>query len=104
MADYYKLVGSKENSTVDWTTEVVLERGDDGEVTKAVGVNRPAQLSKADLDKLEELGYETEGVSKEEAEQAEAAVAVGEDVAAAAPLLGEGTTKADSESTSKKTN
>lgn len=87
MADYYKLAGSN-NSTVDWTTEVILEKDDEGNVTKAVGASSPAQLNKSDLDKLEELGYTVEESSKEEAEKAEVESAVGADVAAAAPILG----------------
>lgn len=94
MADYYKLVGS-ENSTTDWTSSVILERDDDGNVTKEVGVDRPAQLTKEDLDTVKGLGLKVEKSSKDEADQAEAA-AVSNDALASAPLIGSGTNPGES--------
>lgn len=104
MADYYKLVGSR-NPTVDWTAEVILEKDDDGNVTKSVGRNRPAQLNQDDLDTLERLGYKVEKSSKSEAKAAEESVAtqVSGDVAGSAPLIGDGTNPGESaKSTPKK--
>lgn len=94
MADYYKLVGSQ-NPTTDWTTSVVLERDDEGNVTKEVGVDRPAQLNKDDLDKLKSIGFEVTKSSKDEAEAAEAA-SVSNDALASAPLIGSGANPGES--------
>lgn len=102
MADYYKLAGSK-NSTTDWTAEVILEKDDDGNVTKSVGANRPAQLNKDDLDKLEARGYTVEKVSKDEAEKAEQQAAAPEALGTA-PLIGEGTNPGSASKSEDKTN
>lgn len=100
MADYYKLAGSK-NSTTDWTSEVILEKDDEGNVTKSVGVNRPAELSKDDLDKLKDLGFEVEKATADEAKAAADQVEVPEAVGTA-PLIGEGVNPGSgSKSTSK---
>lgn len=101
MADYYKLAGSK-NSTTDWTSEVILEKDDDGKVKKSVGVNRPAQLNKDDLEKLESLGYETEKVSADEAKQAEEEAVAAPEALGAAPLIGEGTNAGESSKSESK--
>lgn len=102
MADYYKLVGS-DNPTVDWTAEVILEKDDDGNVKKAVGVNSPAQLNQDDLDVIKKLGLSVEKVSKSEAEEDQAAMhataaASGGDVGATAPIIGSGTSENEEKS------
>ena len=88
---YVKLSGTT-NRHENWTTEIVLERDDEtGEVTKSVKAGEPVDLSKADQDKLEGLGFTFEKSSKEELDQyretPEAQQPVGADVSAAAPLL-----------------
>ncbi len=89
MSNYYKLAGSK-NPTTDWTAEVILEKDDDGNVTKSVGANKPAQLSQEDRDKLEALGYEVESSSKQEADEAEQqAVVASSSQLGTAPLVGD---------------
>lgn len=103
MAEYYKLSGSK-NSTVDWTSEVILEKDDDGQVTKSVGVNRPAQLNKDDLDTLKRLGYEYEKVSADEAKEAAEESATSPEALGTAPLIGEGTNAGESSKSESKSN
>jgi len=86
MADtYYKLVGTG-NRHSDWTTGVVLERDDDGNVTKEV-TTAGNPLSAEDKEKVEAMGFKLEKVSKADAEEAQAA-GVGSDVAGAAPVFG----------------
>ena len=86
MADtYYRLVGS--DNPTDGTTSVVLERDEDGNVTKEATAAGSA-LSAEDKEKVESLGYTLEQVSKEDAEQAAASQA-GSDVAGAAPTFDE---------------
>ena len=86
MADtYYKLVGTGNRHT-DWTTGVVLERDDDGNVTKEVTA-AGSPLSAEDKEKVEALGFKLEKVSKAEAEEAQAS-GVGSDVTGAAPVFG----------------
>lgn len=99
MADYYKLSGSK-NPTTDWTAEVILERNDEGEVSKVVGATRPAQLNSGDLDKLKDRGYEVTKVSKDEAEEAVQQAAAPEALGAA-PLIGSGTNPGESKPDTK---
>lgn len=84
---YYKLVAS-ENPSTDGTSEVILEKDEDGNTVKSVGVNKPAQLTQDDRDKLEALGYEVESSSKEEADEAEEAAVVSSSALASAPLIG----------------
>lgn len=86
--DYYKLVGS--TNPANWTTEVVLERNDQGEVTKAVRVGEPQQLNQEDRDKLESLGFTVEKSSASEAKEVEesAGQQPGSDIAGAAPVFG----------------
>ena len=88
MSNYYKLAGSK-NPTTDWTAEVILEKDDDGNVTKSVGANSPAQLSQEDRDKLEALGYEVESVQQARGRRSEAqAVIAASSQLGTAPALG----------------
>jgi hypothetical protein len=88
MADsYYKLVGTP-NPHTNWTTEVVLERDEDGNVTKSVGAV-PSKLNADDRKKVEEMGFTLEQVSKEEAEAAAATPVAGADVSGAAPVFGD---------------
>ena len=88
MADsYYKLVGTT-NPHTDWTTEVVLERDEDGNVTKSIGGAMPSTLTAADRKKVEAMGYSLESVSKEEAEEVAATSGVGGDVTGSAPVFG----------------
>jgi hypothetical protein len=86
MADTYRVVGT-ENPTVDWTTEVVLDRDEDGKPTKVVGATQPAELSKGDLDRLKDLGINVEKVTAEQARAIAEGNQVGSDVAAGAPRL-----------------
>jgi hypothetical protein len=89
MADNYVLAGSK-NPAVDWTSEVILERDDDGNVTKSVSAERPAQLTKDDLAAIENLGLKVEKVTAEEVKEAEQrAASVGADALAQAPVIGD---------------
>lgn len=88
----YTLVGTK-NPDTDWTTQVVLERDDDGNVTASVGVGQPAELTKEQVDQLEGQGLVLDQVSKTEADEMTArqsARAAG-DTAGAAPMFGEST-------------
>lgn len=70
MSHYYKLVNNKDPHT-SWTSEVVLERDSDGNVSKSARVGEPAQFSAEDKKKLEGLGFSFESSSKEEAEKYE---------------------------------
>lgn len=89
MADsYYKLV-SGDNAVTDWTSEVVLEKDDAGNVTKSIAVDRPAQLSKKEIETVKALGYDVETSSKDEAVEAAIESATGGDVQQA-PSLGSG--------------
>jgi hypothetical protein len=94
-SNYYKLVGSK-NPTVDWTAEVILEKDDEGNVTKSVGFDKPAQLNEDDRNTLESLGYEVESSSKEEAEEAEEREVLAPAALGTAPLIGSGTSQPSS--------
>lgn len=67
---YAKLVGTG-NRHVDWTTEVVLERDDEGNVTKAVRAGEPVELSAEEQKGLEERGFVFEDSSKKEADEFE---------------------------------
>lgn len=89
MADTYYKLATTPNRHTDWTTNVILERDEDGNVTKEVGVNQPAQLNETDRNKVEALGYTLERVSKQEAEESQAAQAAGTDVTGAAPVFGD---------------
>lgn len=86
---YYKVTGSANPST-DWTTEIILEKDDDGVPTKVVTVGQPIALSADDKKTLEGLGYKVESSSKSEAEEVaqEVAQQPGGDVAGAAPQFG----------------
>jgi hypothetical protein len=88
MPDFYRLVRSDDPN--DGTTAVVLT-GDDEQSTKVVSTRIPVQLNAHDRKRVEALGYGVETVSKEDAEKAEADEVVGDDVAAAAPVLGTST-------------
>lgn len=87
---YVKLVGTANRHT-DWTTEIVLEKDDEGNPTKVVRAGEPVDLSKADQEKIEDLGYSFESSSKSEAEEVrESAVGpVGTDSSRFGPLLGD---------------
>jgi hypothetical protein len=87
MADLYRVSGT-ENPTVDWTSEVVLERDSDGNPSKVVSATSAVELSKANRDTLDDLGVKVEKVSAEKAAEM-ATTTVGADVAAAAPVLSE---------------
>jgi hypothetical protein len=84
---YYKLSGTPNRHT-DWTSEIVLERDEDGNVTKAVSSTQPATLNESEREKVESLGYSLEKVSKSEAEAAQQS-GVGADVVGAAPVFGD---------------
>jgi len=88
---YVKLAGTVNRHT-DWTTEIILEKDDDGNPTKVVRAGEPVELSKADQDRLEEMGYSFESSSKQEAEevqQRQAQQLVGADVSQSGPLFGD---------------
>lgn len=86
---YVKLVGTT-NPTTNWTTEVVLEKDEDGNPTKVVRQGVPVELSKQEQDKLEkDLGLVFEKSSKEEADEAAAAAAAASDTAGTAPVFGD---------------
>jgi hypothetical protein len=91
---FYKLVGTN-SPHIDWTSEVVLERDEDGNVTKSIKAGVPVQLSADEVKSLSsEYNLVFEKSSKEEADQAatvSAAASVGSDVAGSAPLFGEST-------------
>lgn len=90
---FYKLVGTN-SPHIDWTSEVVLERDEDGNVTKSVQAGVPAQLSADEVKSLSaEHGLVFEKSSKEEADEAAATATapVGSDVAGSAPLFGDST-------------
>lgn len=102
MADYYKLVGSTSNRHTDWTSGIVLERDDDGNVTKSVSTTVPAELSAEDVKKVQALGYEVEKTTKKEAEEAQN-ITVGSDVAGSGPVFtGAGEANQASEEDAKK--
>jgi hypothetical protein len=85
---YVKLVGTVNRHT-DWTTEIILEKDDDGNPTKVIRAGEPVDLSKEEQDKLEDSGYRFESSSKAEATEAdEDTTEVGADVASAGPLFG----------------
>lgn len=86
---YVKLTGTANRHT-DWTTEIVLERDEAGEVTKVVKAGVPVNLTADEQKKLEGLGYTFDDSSAEEAkeyEEGQATVQVGADVAGSAPTF-----------------
>jgi hypothetical protein len=87
---YYELVGGGNRHT-DWTSEVVLERDEDGKPTKVVGVGQPAELTKEEQSQVSDLGYELRSVNKDEAERllSRRAQQAAADTRGAAPLLGD---------------
>lgn len=87
---YVKLAGTRNRHT-SWISEVVLEVDDDGNPTKVVRAGVPVNLSAEQQSKLEERGFTFEKSSKAEVEayEEEAALQVGGDVAAAAPVFGD---------------
>lgn len=90
MADYYKLTsGGERNRHTDWTSEIILERDDDGNPSKVISATRPAQLTADDQKKVEDLGYKVSKVSKGEAEEILSAPQVGGDITGAAPVFGD---------------
>lgn len=83
---YKKLV--KHSDPNNWTTEVILARDEDGNVTGSVRAGEPADMSADDWKTIESFGFIVEASSKEEAEQfAVAQPQVGSDIAGASPLL-----------------
>lgn len=92
----YKLSGSK-NPDTDLTTGVVLERDDDGTVTKEVSASAPADLTKEQVGQVEALGLEVEEVSKTEADKLtqQAATTAATDTAGGAPSIGDAGTKSN---------
>lgn len=89
MADNYKLTGQTNNRHTNWTTEIVLERDDDGNVTKSISTTRAAELTGEQKKKLEARGYKTEKVSKEEADRLRETAAAATDVTGTAPVFGD---------------
>lgn len=89
-SDYYKLV-STTNRHTDWTTEVILEKDENGEPTKVARAGEPVQLTADDRKKLEGLGYTVEQSSKSEADEVSEArsTGVGGDVTGSAPVFGD---------------
>src|SRR5215210_5668840 len=88
MAEYV-IAGNK--NPADWTSQVILEKDDDGNVTKSVGRNEPAELSADQRDQLEEQGFILDSVSKTEADdirQRTAQSGGAGDTAGAAPSFG----------------
>jgi hypothetical protein len=78
------------NPSTDNTTVYVLERDEDGVVTKDVRVGVPTDVSKADQEKLGALGAKFEDSSADEAkkyEESQSSVVVGDDIAGAAPVF-----------------
>lgn len=98
---YVKLVGTK-NPNVNWATSVVLERDDDGNVTKEVVSGVPINLESAEQSKVEAMGFVLESSSKDEAEKVqESTPAAGSDVSGAAPVFGSGAESRASDEKSK---
>lgn len=89
MGDFYKLTGERANRHTDWTTEVVLEKDDDGNPTKAVSTNLAAELTAKEKKQVEELGYKVAKVSKEEADELRQTAATSSDVVGTAPVFGD---------------
>jgi hypothetical protein len=96
MADNYRVVGTERPNT-DWTSEVVLERDNDGTPSKVVSTTQSAELSSEDLDTLKRLGVKVEKVTAKQLkeEQQRAAAGGSSDTLAAAPLLGDGNNDQD---------
>jgi hypothetical protein len=85
---YVKLVGHK-NRHESWIAEVVLERDDDGNVTKSVQVGVPGEVTAEDQKALEAKGFVFEKSSKQEAEEVAASSGgAAPDVAGSAPTFG----------------
>jgi hypothetical protein len=85
---YVKLVGT-ENRHEDWTTEVVLERDNEGNVTKSIKAGVPVEITAEERKKLEGLGLTLEDSSAQEAKEvAENTQVAGSDVGGAAPSFG----------------
>jgi hypothetical protein len=74
----------------NWTTSVILERDDDGNVTKEVTVGVPVDLSKSEQDDLsEKFGLVFEDSSATEAKEAAAEAAANPPVVGGvAPVFG----------------
>lgn len=91
MSDKYVISGTTNPST-NGTSEVVLEKDDQGQPSKVISTNQAAELTKADKDLLEGLGVKVQKVTADEAAEleTEAAQEVGSDSAAAGPVLGSG--------------
>jgi len=90
VADKYELVGT-ENPDTDWTTEVILEKNDDGTTKKSVGAGRPSELNENDRSLLEGMGFAVRKVSKEDEAAMElqnAGVPGATDVVGASPFTG----------------
>lgn len=82
---YVKLVGHK--NPQNWTTEIVLERDENGEVTSSVKAGVPVDLNASDKSDLEDKGFIFESSSKSEADEVAASPVVGTDTATSGPVF-----------------
>lgn len=83
MANYI-LVAPQSNT--NGTTEIILERDEDGNVTKKISTAISAELSDSDRKKIEDLGYKVEAAS--EKSEAPKVSQADSDVSGAAPVFG----------------
>lgn len=89
MGDFYKLTGERANRHTDWTTEIVLEKNDEGVPTKSISTNLAAELTAKEKKDVEGRGYKVEKVSKEEADELRQTAATSSDVVGTAPVFGD---------------
>lgn len=90
MAASTKYIVTGTNHFSNGTEGIVLARDDDGNVTKEISTTKPSSLTKDELATIGSLGVNVEPISKEQAAALEAqvnSVAVGADVAGAAPVF-----------------
>ena len=91
----YEFTGVK-NPHTDWTTEIVLEKNEDGSVSKSVTIGEAVELSQEKAEQLGRSGFVFTKTSKSEVEKKQAERenergigAVASDTAGAAPIFGD---------------